>query len=201
MGTYIDAVEEIQDEQNNKTNEEVFKIATVTSLSEDKGCAKVTFVGEDIESSKEYSYIYSYKPTVNDIVLLAKTKSTYIIIGKIATNIQPDEGVTDEHIRELADEQIIDDTSLVRLSSQGAIHNTQTSVYNQLYKIYSKDIDSLLVYADTLKTSSSGKVGFFGSTAVSKQSVSSLSSSTTDISTVVTKLNSVISALDAYGLL
>lgn len=63
--------------------EVVFNLATVTSVDSD-GRASVKFYGDNNASGKLYPYIYGYKPTVNDDVLMIKQGSTYIIAGKIS---------------------------------------------------------------------------------------------------------------------
>jgi len=65
-----------------ETEENKLKLATVTELFEN-GTAKIKFYGEEIESEKEYSYLASYTPKINDVVLLVKLLDTYIILGKV----------------------------------------------------------------------------------------------------------------------
>jgi hypothetical protein len=71
-------ISDIVSENDNKN----FKLATVTTISEN-GTAKVTFYGEDAESQKEFSYLSSYEPEINDVVLLISFADTYIIIGSV----------------------------------------------------------------------------------------------------------------------
>lgn len=59
-----------------------FKLATVKELFED-GTAKIQFLGEDTPSEKEYSYLASYMPTVEDKVFLLPFAGSYVIIGKL----------------------------------------------------------------------------------------------------------------------
>lgn len=59
-----------------------FRVAEVAALFQD-GTAKVKFIGEDMASEKEYAYLASYKPTVNDKVFLIPFADSYIIAGKV----------------------------------------------------------------------------------------------------------------------
>ena len=70
--------------------EVVFNLATVTSVDSD-GRASVKFYGDSNASGKLYPYIYGYKPTVNDDVLMIKQGSTYIIAGKISKSAVGDD--------------------------------------------------------------------------------------------------------------
>jgi hypothetical protein len=59
-----------------------FKLATVADLFE-SGTAKIKFFGESTTSEKEYSYLSTYRPAINDTVLVIPFADTYIIAGKI----------------------------------------------------------------------------------------------------------------------
>lgn len=62
-------------------NKLIFKLATVTSVSNEFPFIK--FDGESSASSKKYSLLASYTPAINDRVLLAAVSGTYVILGKI----------------------------------------------------------------------------------------------------------------------
>ena len=59
-----------------------FKLATVVALFE-TGAAKIRFDGEEEASEKQYSYLSSYQPTINDRIIVAVISGTYVILGKI----------------------------------------------------------------------------------------------------------------------
>lgn len=65
-----------------------FKLGEVVELFSND-TAKVKFDGEEAPSEKQYSYLASYVPKVNDRVLLAITGGTYIILGKVNYNVPP----------------------------------------------------------------------------------------------------------------
>ena len=62
----------------------VIKLADVASVS--NGKALVTFYGETVASTKYFSYIVGYKPTVGDKVALLAVGNSYIILGKVSTD-------------------------------------------------------------------------------------------------------------------
>lgn len=182
MGTYIDAVEEIQDEQNNTPKDDNYKIATVTSLFED-GCPKITFVGEEQESSKKYPFLYNYIPTIGDIILLVKTNSTYIIQDKITYNTAPKENKTiydRDEIKGFAEEQI-NTHKFATLTNRGVLD------INSTYYNYLRYLESSKVKAGSFVPSTSYNVTSLSSTA--------------ELSTVIDKVNSIISALAGIGLI
>lgn len=198
MELYESAVEQKQDDIKNSNNEDNYKIATVTSFFEN-GCPKLTFVGEDQESNKKYSYIYTYIPVLGDIVLLMKTNSTYVIIGKIAYDITPDtinEGYTDEYIKQLAEEQIVTHKFLV-ITENGTVSLTGTN-FNTINYITNKRINTDYVSTGNLYAD---RVGFYGTAPTTQGSVAYLPAGTTDISKIVTRINSFISAVKKSGLI
>lgn len=75
-------VEEFISLMEEKEENKVFKLATVTDLFA-SGKAKIKFDGEDIASLKEYSNLSSYAAAKNDRVLLAIVGGTYLILGKV----------------------------------------------------------------------------------------------------------------------
>ena len=221
---YDSAVEEKQDEIKNSSTDDNYKIATVTSLFED-GCPKLTFVGEETESSKKYSYIYTYIPSVNDIVLLVKANNTYVIIGKIAYNVAPNEvpytnAEIDSNIETVVTDKISTQETETQKTVDTKISNSKTSILNTVSKNLttaladylklsngtiqlSEDINSS--YIRNFRTSefqhTGSYLGFFNHSLASKTGVNTLSSpSTATTSTIATHLNTLINALKSYGL-
>jgi hypothetical protein len=66
-----------------------FKLAVVAELFPNS-TAKVTFDGEEEASEKQYAYLSWYRPTAGDRVMMAAVGGTYIILGKIKFNENPD---------------------------------------------------------------------------------------------------------------
>ena len=198
MSLYKSAIEEKQDVIKNTKQEKIWKKAIVTSLFEN-GCPKLTFDGEEQESNKKYSYIYTYMPQVGDKVLLMKTGSTYVIIGDLAYDVTPateEEGYTEEEIKQLAEDQILTHDFLV-VSSDGTVFLAGTK-YNTINYITNKRINTNYVSTTSLYAD---RVGFFGKTPTTQGSVSYLPTGTTDISKIVARINSLINAVKQSGLI
>lgn len=80
--------------ENDNEGDKNYKLAKVVELFENE-TAKIKFDGEDRPSEKQYAYLSSYSPKVDDRILLAAIGGTYIILGKIKFNESPD---TEEEI-------------------------------------------------------------------------------------------------------
>lgn len=211
MELYESAVEQKQDEIKNNKTEDNHKIAIVTSLFED-GCPRLTFVGEEQESKKKYSYIYSYIPTVSDSVLLIKANETYVIIGKIAYNVAPVDPITEADIVNLITDNTIKEEELntlidtrsdtradarivakkcVTLNSDGTISNSSSN-YNNFFNL---SVSSNLKHTGSY-------LGFFNKTPTTKQTVDTIYVTTEMTNEVIrNKLNAIINALKSYGLM
>lgn len=59
-------------------NESPYRIGRVASND-----GRIHFDGESEPSLKRYSWLASYTPKTNDRVLLARTKGTYVILGRL----------------------------------------------------------------------------------------------------------------------
>lgn len=197
---YDNATEEIKDNKSKK--DEPFKLATVTGLYQN-GCAKLTFAGEEKESTKEYSFLDSYVPATNDVVLCAKTNSTYVILGKVNYNVAPNPSITDDEIvelvttnddvtdriKEVANDCIDDNKHLVKTNSYNRIYRT-SQYYSDYFQRLSSDISTF------------GTVGFNGKSAQSAKTIYYLgSSSDTDKAEACRqKINEIIENLKEFGL-
>lgn len=84
MITAEEFVLEIEPQEESKN----FKLATVIELFEND-TAKIKFDGEDAPSEKQYAYLDSYVPEINDRVLLGVLGGTYVILGKVNYNVSP----------------------------------------------------------------------------------------------------------------
>ncbi len=84
MITAEELVLEISDNEEQKN----FKLATVVELF-DNDTAKIQFDGEDTPSEKQYAYLDSYVPSIEDRVLLGVLGGTYVILGKVNYNVSP----------------------------------------------------------------------------------------------------------------
>lgn len=172
---YHNAEEQVRDEI--KDDSSLFKLAVVENLFEDKN-AKIRFIGEDTVSEKKYSYLQSYGPSIGDKVLLAKVNKTWIILGKVNYNVEP-----------IADTEL-DMSKYVKFDENGSIvHIEDNGYYDQFRNILCKS--NLKHEGDRL--------AFFGHSISTKISVSKLSTSATTAE-IILKINSIINALNSYGL-
>lgn len=183
---YESAVEEKKDEIKYEQNDSCYRLATVTSIFEDGFSPKLTFVGEQTESNKKFSYLYSYKPAINDMVLLAKTDSTFIILGKVAYDIAPDKGTTEEDIISIITSQLLLN-KVVKLNSNDVININTAGNYN-FFRLLSTN------HFQTEKFAMDNK------SPIGSQSISSLSTSA-DLATVISRVNTLISRLKSFGFL
>lgn len=181
---YESAVEEKKDELKYEQNDSCYRLATVTSIFEDGFSPKLTFVGEQTESNKKFSFLYSYKPAKNDMVLLAKTDSTFIILGKVAYDVAPDPGTTEDDIISIITSQLLLN-KVVKFNSNEVI-NVDTTVYYNFFRL----LDSEL-----LRTN---RFAMNNQTPINTRSVPSLSTSA-DLGAVITKVNTIISNLRSFG--
>lgn len=85
MMTAEDFVLELDDNEEKKS----FKLAIVVGLFENE-TAKIQFDGEENPSEKQYAYLESYIPKIDDRVLLGVLGGTYIILGKVNFNESPE---------------------------------------------------------------------------------------------------------------
>lgn len=181
--------------QNEPEQGQVFRLGTVLALFPN-GTAKVKFDGEETSSEKQYSYLSSYGPTVNDRVVMAVIAGTYIIMGKVAFNAAPATNLSSASVK---GNQSIQGTLTV---------GGKTTVNSELQIVGSLNHDG-------------STIGFFGTAPIGKQNVSDLSSikttqtapSTydgtaqsmlnnlkTDVTNIRSTLLAVLNALRAYGL-
>lgn len=185
MEMYGSAIAEKQEEKKNMKQEEITKWAKVTSFFSD-GCPKITFDGEEEESNKKYTYLYTYKPSINDKVLLIKTNATYIIIGNAAYDIAPDPGTTEQDIIDIITSQLLLN-KVVKLNANNVI-NIDTTVYFNFFRLLS---------TNHFKTD---KFAMDGKSPIGAQSISTLPT-TADLSTVISRVNTLISIGKSFGFL
>lgn len=193
----VDSKEIIQLQQQEE--EKHLKLAKVVELFEN-GTAKIQFFGEDTSSEKEYSYLASYKPTINDTVLVTNFIDTYIILGKIIHSITIDDN----------------NVSIDYLTEKLKIYALKTDIADFI-KIdalngYAKtsDLEGYYKYGDGMVSQNMNILGnlnhtgslikFFGGSLTNKKTVTNVSSNA-DLAAVRSALSDVILALKAYNLL
>lgn len=161
---------------------ETFKLGTVTALFAN-GTAKIRFDGEEEASEKQYSYLASYKPGVNDRVVLSVVAGTYIILGKILFNASPESGTTNLSVPGIL--TVNGNTTL-----EGA-----TSMSNTLSVSGKATLSGEVQIGGSLNHDGS-YIGFFGKTPTSKRTAYYAIDTN-----VKNRLNELIQRLGDYGLI
>lgn len=82
------STEEMVLEVKPEDSQSSFKLGIVVALFEN-GTAQIMFDGETAASEKQYAYLDSYAPTMEDRVLLGVLGGTYVILGKVNYNVGP----------------------------------------------------------------------------------------------------------------
>lgn len=191
----VDGKEIVELQQIEETKD--FKLANVIELFEN-GTAKIRFYGEETASEKEYSYLASYKPSINDIILVTSCMDTYIILGKVLHNITIEgENVTIEELTEKLDLYALK-TDIADIITSNLSDYVKTSTLSTYYK----NGDSIVVKnvnasGDINHTGSSVK--FFNGSLVNKTSVSTLATTAT-LAEAITKINQIVNAGKWYNL-
>lgn len=158
-----------------------FRLAAVKTITADG--VTVQFEGEDEASSKEYKVMQDYKPTVNDRVLVIKISGTSIVLGSFGAPTAPVEFIP---------------TSEKGVAGGVATLNEDGRVVQKAVRAVSAD--SAANATDFAERHTGSYIAFFGkSTAVSRQSIATLSTSA-DLAAVVTKVNTIINTGKNYGL-
>lgn len=134
------------------------------------GTARVVFDGEDIASGKQYAYLAGYMPNNGDRVLLASVAGTYIVMGKVGYDESPEP------------------------PEQGTTFPT-INVTGNATMGGDLDIDDNLSVGGSFR--SSGNVGFYNTTPVTRRQVQT---ATADTQTR-TRLNELITRLSETGLI
>ena len=143
--------------------QQVFRLGTVTNLFEN-GTAQVIFDGETEPSQKQYAFLSTYRPVVDDRVFLAAIGGTYVILGAISHEISgddPDEGnFTTLQVSESA--QIKDLTVSGSATLQSLIVNNG-AVINGVFSV-----DGNIMFDGNIASFGHDRIGFFGKSAISK---------------------------------
>ena len=143
--------------------QQVFRLGTVTNLFEN-GTAQVRFDGEESPSQKQYAFLSTYRPVVDDRVFLAAIGGTYVILGAISHEISgddPDEGnFTTLQVSESA--QIKDLTVSGSATLQSLIVNNG-AVINGVFSV-----DGNIAFDGNIASFGHDRIGFFGKSAISK---------------------------------
>ena len=61
-------------------------LGTISAVDADNGL-QLIIDGEDLPTTKKYTYMASYVPTANDRVLIEEINGSYVIIGKVINEV------------------------------------------------------------------------------------------------------------------
>lgn len=62
-------------------------LGTISAVDDDNGL-QLIIDGEDIPTTKKYTYMASYVPTADDRVLIEEVGGSYVIMGKIISDVE-----------------------------------------------------------------------------------------------------------------
>jgi hypothetical protein len=194
--------EELVQINNGEQKGLVVRLATVTELFEN-GTAKIKFYGEETASEKEYSYLASYRPKKDDVVVLLPILDTYIIADKIKYKGEESGGgyVTLDELQTILSNYV--STALVSYATKSELNGYLPIDGNGVFYVsntsYFSTIGALKVLGQLYHTG--GALGFFGSTPSTKRYLSTVStSSSTTMTQCLGYINNIVEVLKAYGL-
>lgn len=61
-------------------------LGTISAIDDDNGL-QLIIDGEDTPTTKKYTYMSSYVPTANDRVLIEEISGSYVIMGKVISDV------------------------------------------------------------------------------------------------------------------
>ena len=146
--------------------QQVFRLGTVTNLFEN-GTAQVLFDGETEPSQKQYAFLSTYRPAVDDRVFLAAIGGTYVILGAISHEISQDDPTEGKFVTlNVSDAAQIKN---LNVSESTELKNLDVSGYAVIEGILNANGNALLQGNST--SLDNNYIGFFGRTPVSKPTV------------------------------
>ena len=143
--------------------QQVFRLGTVTNLFEN-GTAQVRFDGEESPSQKQYAFLSTYRPVVDDRVFLAAIGGTYVILGAISHEISgddPDEG-------NFATLQVSESAQIKDLTVSGSATLQSLTVNNGAAIDGVFSVDGNITLDGNIARFGHNSIGFFGKSAISK---------------------------------
>lgn len=143
--------------------QQIFRLGTVTNLFEN-GTAQVLFDGETEPSQKQYAFLSTYRPAVDDRVFLAAIGGTYVILGAISHEISgdnPDEG-------NFATLQVSESAQIKDLTVSGSATLQSLTVNNgaAINGVFS--VDGNITLDGNIASFGYDRIGFFGKSAINK---------------------------------
>lgn len=181
--TTVEFLSTLQD----RKQESPFRLGVVAELFPNS-TAKIKFDGEETPSEKQYAYLASYMPALNDRVLLAKTAGTYVILGKVNYTESPADPAESYFV--LDGDTIKTNYSLQVQGTIGVLDNIEGFI---------SLINGLCVDGDFFHRGS--RLGFFNEAPTTKTVLYPFTNpSTFTLNNAYTGINNIVNVLKSYGL-
>ena len=125
-------------------------LGTISAVDADNGL-QLIIDGEDLPTTKKYTYMASYVPTANDRVLIEEISGSYVIMGKVISDVASS-GIA----REAANATNADNASNADISDKTkGFDSSVGSISGELVTYIDKQYDSNLGwYIRDIQTSS-----------------------------------------------
>lgn len=99
-------------------------LGTISAVDADNGL-QLIIDGEDTPTTKKYNYMASYVPSANDRVLVEEVGGSYVIIGKIISEVESSGIVREAQTAQNADNAAYADTAASATNANSAnVSNT-----------------------------------------------------------------------------
>lgn len=143
--------------------QQVFRLGTVTNLFEN-GTAQVRFDGEESPSQKQYAFLSTYRPAVDDRVFLATIGGTYVILGAISHEISQDDPTEGNFaILQVSESAQIKDLTVSGSATLQSLTVNYGAAINGVFSV-----NGNITFNDNIASFGYNRIGFFGKSAINK---------------------------------
>lgn len=128
-------------------------LGTISAVDADNGL-QLIIDGEDLPTTKKYTYMASYVPTANDRVLIEEISGSYVIMGKVINEVSSSgiartaETATNATNAENATNATNADSALVSNKTLGfdsSVTSESGKLVTNVYRTYNSTIGSYIV--------------------------------------------------------
>ena len=128
-------------------------LGTISAVDADNGL-QLIIDGEDLPTTKKYTYMASYVPTANDRVLIEEISGSYVIMGKVINEVSSSgiartaETATNATNAENATNATNADSALVSdktLGFDSSVTSESGKLVTNVYRTYNSTIGSYIV--------------------------------------------------------
>lgn len=143
--------------------QQVFRLGTVTNLFEN-GTAQVRFDGEESPSQKQYAFLSTYRPAVDDRVFLAAIGGTYVILGAISHEISQDDPTEGNFVTlQVSESAQIEDLTVSGSATLQSLTVNYGAAINGVFSV-----NGNITFNDNIASFGYNRIGFFGKSAINK---------------------------------